>query len=247
MSRYQSVRLFCLPYAGGTARIFAGWAADLPSWIDVVPLELPGHGFRFDEPVCDDLTQLVADLRDQVLARLDRRYAVFGHSLGALLGYELIQVLQGKDEPAVHFFPSGAGAPHIPTRNPAAGYSAEELRAHIAELGGTPRELVENDELMELMYPVLRADFLLADTYRAPARAALDCPATAFCGTRDTEASAADVLAWRLHVRGPFSVRLLEGDHFFVQSARRDLLTLIASTLHPEHAETPAERGAANR
>src|SRR5438874_7193218 len=155
VSRYQSVRLFCLPYAGGTARIFAGWAADLPSWIDVVPLELPGHGFRFDEPVCDDLTQLVADLRDQVLARLDRRYAVFGHSLGALLGYELIQVLQGKDEPAVHFFPSGAGAPHIPTRNPAAGYSAEELRAHIAELGGTPRELVENDELMELMYPVL--------------------------------------------------------------------------------------------
>ncbi len=250
MNRYQSVRLFCLPYAGGTARIFADWAGDLPSWIDVVPLELPGHGFRFDEPVCDELPRLLADLREQLLGRLDRRYAVFGHSLGAMLGYELIQALQAEGESAVHFFPSGAGAPHIPTRNPAPGYSDEQLRTHIAGLGGTPRELVENDELMELMFPMLRADFTIADRYRARARASLDCPVTAFCGADDGEAPPGDMLAWRLHTRGPCSVRLLAGDHFFVHSARQDLLTLIASTLHPECAyadQTPAERGAANR
>jgi len=227
------IRLFCLPYAGGSARVFADWNQALPPWIDVVPLEPPGRGHRFDEPVTDDKAVVVTGLRDAALSDLDRPYAVFGHSLGAFLGFELILALQRLGRPACHFFASGAGAPHLPTRNPAPRFDDRQLRSHIAKLGGTPPELVANDELMELMLPVLRADFTLADTYQAPAGALLDCPMTAFCGDRDDEAPAADVLAWQRHTRATCTVRMLAGDHFFVHSARDALLSLIASSLHP--------------
>jgi surfactin synthase thioesterase subunit len=245
---HNQLRLFCLPYAGGSARMFVDWAKDLPAWIEPVPLELPGRGFRFDEPASDDLAAVVAGLRARVRPKLDRPYAVFGHSLGALLGYELILALQQEGRPAAHFFPSGAGAPHLPTRNPAPRFDDEQLRSHIAELGGTPPELVANDELMELLLPVLRADFTLADTYRPPPGAALDCPTTAFCGDEDDEAPPVDMLPWRRHVRAPFTVRLLRGSHFFLDSARRDLLALIVSALCPRCAqslETSTLRGIA--
>ncbi|HEX9339423.1 MAG TPA: thioesterase domain-containing protein [Pseudonocardiaceae bacterium] len=233
---HTPVRLFCLPYAGGSARVFAGWGRHLPPWIDVVPLELPGRGSRFDEPVSDDVADVVAGLRDAALSRLDRPYAVFGHSLGALLGFELIVALQRCGHPALHFFASGAGAPHLPTRNPAPRFDDHRLRTHIAELGGTPPELLANDELMELMLPVLRADFTIADTYRPPSGALLDCPTTAFCGDEDGEAPAADVLAWRRHVRTSCTIRLLAGGHFFVHSAQDVLLSLIVSALCPRCA-----------
>lgn len=245
-----STKLFCLPYAGGSARMFVDWSQALPSSIEVVPLELPGRGFRFDEPACDDLPRLVEDLRLLVLPRLDGPFAVFGHSLGAMLGFELLHALARDGEKAVHFFPSGAGAPHIPSRNPAPRFSDDALREHIRELGGTPEELLDNGELMELLMPALRADFLLADTYRPPPGATLSCPTTAFCGGTDDEAPAADVLAWREHVRAPFTVQILPGDHFFVHSARDELLARIASALCPDRtrsARTLTQRGSAQR
>jgi surfactin synthase thioesterase subunit len=242
---HRPMRLFCLPYAGGSARGYTEWGRELPAWLDVVPLELPGRGFRFADPPSDDLGEVVAGLRAAALSRLDRPYAVFGHSLGALLGFELVLSLQDLGMPAVHFFPSGAGAPHLPTRNPAPRFDDERLRAHIAELGGTPRELVTNAEWLELMLPVLRADFTLADTYTPPPGATSDCPATAFCGAEDGEAPTADVLSWGRHVRGAFEVRMLPGDHFFVHSARHTLLPLIVAALCPRCAriKTPATRG----
>lgn len=235
------IRLFCLPYAGGSTRVFADWDRALPPWLDVVPLEPPGRGHRFDEPVTDDKAAVVAGLCETALSGLDRPYAVFGHSLGAFLGFELIVALQRLGRPAGHFFASGAGAPHLPTRNPAPRLHDDQLRAHIAKLGGTPPELIANDELMELMLPVLRADFTLADTYCPPPGALLDCPMTAFCGDRDDEAPAPDVLAWQRHTRSTCVVRMLAGDHFFVHSARDALLSLIVSALSP--IETLPRRG----
>jgi surfactin synthase thioesterase subunit len=244
---HRPTRLFCLPYAGGSARMFTEWRTELPPWLDVVPLELPGRGFRFDEPASADLADVVAGLRDAALSRLDRPYAVFGHSLGALLGFELVLALQELGRPARHFYASGAGAPHLPTRNPAPRFGDHELRAHIAELGGTSRELVANDEFMELMLPVLRADFTLADTYRPPPGATLDCPTTTFCGADDDEAPPGDVLSWRRYVRESCTVRVLPGGHFFVHSAQTALLSLIVSALCPRCAqptETLSTRGA---
>lgn len=237
-----AVRLFCLPYAGGSARIFTEWAARLPGWIDVAPLELPGRGFRFDEPVLDDLDELVEDLHATVKARLDRPFAVFGHSLGAMLGFELIRRLERDAGRAIHFYPSGAGAPCLPTRNPAPQFSAGAMRAHLAGLGGTPRELVDNDELMELMMPVLKADFSIADTYRCSTEHKLRCPTTAFCGVDDNEAPSSDVLAWRRHVSAPFAVRFLPGGHFFVNSARAELLAQLTSSLQQASTRTGVTR-----
>lgn len=234
------VRLFCLPYAGGSARIYRDWQRLLPDWIDVVPVELPGRGYRFGEPVHEDLDGLVADVRGTVAPKLDRPFAVFGHSLGAMLGFELVRELAREGERPVHFYPAGASAPHLPARNPAPQFSAAAMRAHLSGLGGTPRELVDNDELMDLMMPVLRADFTIADTYRRPADVTLDCPTTAFCGVDDGEAPPADVIAWRRHVRAAFAVRFLPGGHFFVNTARAELLARLTESLTIESGVTTA-------
>ncbi|MBO4206030.1 thioesterase II family protein [Micromonospora echinofusca] len=238
----MNVRLFCLPYAGGSARIYAEWDRQLPDWIDVTPVELPGRGLRFHEPVRTRLDDLVADVHRTVTAQLDGPFAVFGHSLGAMLGFELVRLLAREGRRPEHFYPSGAGAPHLPTRNPAPQFSDAAIRSHLAGLGGTPRELVENDELMDLMMPVLRADFGIADTYRRAPDVTVDCPTTAFGGVDDPEAPPVDVLAWRRHVRAPFAVRFLPGDHFFVNTARSALLDQLIATLQADPTRSGVTR-----
>lgn len=232
-----AVRLFCLPYAGGSARVFETWHTDLPDDVEVVPVELPGRGMRFDQPPCDTLESLLEDLRERIEPKLDRPYAVFGHSLGAMLGYKLVCEFQQKAKPARHFFVSGAGAPHISSRNPAYYLADDALREHLTRLGGTPREVIENDEVMALVLPTVRADFTIADTYVERGGAPLTCPVTAFCGDSDDEAPPADVRAWRRYVHAPFAVHLLNGGHFFLDTERKTLLGLIGSALRAVPAE----------
>lgn len=237
------MRLFCLPYAGGSARVFADWQADVPQWLEVVPLELPGRGTRFGEAPHTRLEFLLDDLHRDVAPRLDEPFAVFGHSLGAMLGYELVRMLAREGRQAEHLFVSGAGAPHIPTRKPAYHLSDDDFRRHLRDLGGTPPEVVESDELMDLLLPVLRADFTIADTYVPLPGEGVDCPVTAFCGDADEEAPPRDVMAWRRYARAGFNLRMLPGGHFFLDSARHDLLTTLATSLRA----STARRGISTR
>ncbi|WP_024873950.1 thioesterase II family protein [Saccharomonospora piscinae] len=234
--------LFCLPYAGGSAGTFRGWERELPDWIDVVPIELPGRGHRFTEPPLGELEPLVADLLDHLRPRAHGPYSVFGHSLGALLGYELSCALQREGRPPEHFFPSGAAAPHLPARNQAHVLTDEALWAHIAHLGGTPPEVAANDQMKELLLPVLRADFALAEKYVPRDAATLTCPVTAFAGDADEEAPETDVREWESYTDSEFSVRIHPGDHFFLETDRTNLLRLLASALRPERGAGTARR-----
>ncbi|GIM87129.1 thioesterase [Salinispora arenicola] len=230
---HERTTLYCLPYAGGSARVYAGWARELPDWIEVRPLELPGRGLRFDEPPHTAMEPLVAELRDTVCAAPPLPFAVFGHSLGGMLGYELVRRLQEHDRPAERLFVAGAGAPHLPRRKPAHHLDVAGFRAHLAELGGTPPEILANDELMDLLLPVLRADFTLADTYQGLPGPDLACPLVAAAGERDPDAPPADVAAWRRYAPRGFAFHVLPGDHFFLDSARAELLGLIVAALCP--------------
>jgi medium-chain acyl-[acyl-carrier-protein] hydrolase len=225
------MRLFCLPFAGGAARVFADWQDRLPPWIEVVALELPGHGTRFRDRPHTSLDPLLEDLLSTVQPLVDRPYAVFGHSLGGMLGYELACDLQRHGTPPVYFFPSACRAPHLPARTRAHGWSDSSLREHIAELGGTPPEVIENDQLMELLFPVLRADLRIADTYLPRTGAALTCPTLAFCGSSDQETPECDIAEWQQYVQAPFRVRALPGGHFFLDSESSTVLSLIASAV----------------
>jgi medium-chain acyl-[acyl-carrier-protein] hydrolase len=241
-SNPAKLRLFCLPYAGGSAHIFADWADALPAPVTVHRLELPGRGLRFVDPPEESVDALVDDLSLTILQHLDLPFALFGHSLGGIVAFELARRLQRDIEPPVHLFVSAVRAPDSPPDEaPASSLSDAEFHQHIRGLNGTPQDLLDNEELMQLMLPVLRADFTAADSYRYRPGPPLRCPITAFGSRTDPEVSVAQLRGWRRHTSGRFTVRVMPGDHFFLHSARGELLTLLADALSETSTDLEGE------
>lgn len=225
------VRLFCLPYAGGSAQIYYDWPKALPG-VEVCPVQLPGRGRRLREAPFTQLLPLVDAIAAAIDPWLDKPYAFFGHSMGALLSLELARALRRRGSRPLHLFASGHRAPQLPDRGrilhklPEAEFM-EELRV----LKGTPEEVLNNAELMRLLLPSLRADFALCETYRHVQEEPLDCPITAFCGLQDEHFTRSEVEAWSVHTRGGFSLHALPGDHFFLHSAGAKVLDVVAAKL----------------
>jgi medium-chain acyl-[acyl-carrier-protein] hydrolase len=227
------LRLFCVAHAGGGASAFRGWAEALPPEVEVCLVQLPGRENRIKETPFHRLDPLVAALADAVRPWLDLPWALFGHSNGALIGFELARTLRagGLSGPR-HLFASGRRAPDVPAQDPAIGHLADdEFLAELMELGGIPRELLEHRELMQMLLPVLRADVALHETYEFRDEAPLDCPITAYGGVADAKASREAIDAWGRHTRGPFEVRMFPGGHFFHQSEREEFLRVFSADL----------------
>ena len=228
------LRLFCIAHAGGGASAFRGWAEGLPPEVEVCPVQLPGRENRFSERPFDRVDPLAAALADAVRPWLDLPWALFGHSNGALIGFELARTLRarGLSGPR-HLFPSGRRAPDMPAQGRAISHLPDdEFLADLAELGGMPRELLENSEIMQMLVPVLRADMALHETYEFREEAPLDCPITAYGGLADAKTTREAVEAWGRHTRGPFVVRMFPGGHFFHQSEREEFLRVFSADLH---------------
>ncbi|HEX8318525.1 thioesterase II family protein [Longimicrobium sp.] len=229
------LRLFCIAHAGGGASAFRGWAEALPPEVEVCPVQLPGRENRFTEKPFDRLDPLVAALADAVHPWLDLPWALFGHSNGALIGFELARMLRarGLSGPR-HLFASGRRAPDVPAQDPPIGHLPDdEFLADLGELGGLPRELLENREIMQILLPVLRADVALHETFEFREEAPLDCPITAYGGVADAKATREVIEAWGRHTRGPFVMRMFPGGHFFHQSEREGFLRVFSADLHP--------------
>ena len=220
------MRLFCLPYAGGGASAYRGWAAALPSEVEVCPVQLPGRESRLREPPFARPEPLVQALVDALAAHLDLPFACFGHSMGAMLAFELARELRRRGGPLpLHLFVAGRRAPQVPPREEDIHDLPEpEFVARLRELNGTPEEVLQHAELMRLLIPVLRADFSVNETYTFRPEEPLDLGISAYGGLGDAEVSREDLVGWSEHGRGPFRLRMLPGDHFFLHSAR-DLLT----------------------
>ncbi len=238
------LRLFCLPYAGGGASIYRTWPNGLPPTIEVWGIQLPGRELRFHEPRLTCLDDLIPPLGDALGPHLTLPYAIFGHSMGALIGFALSDHLRqrGVAQP-LHLFASARRAPHIPRLGPAT-YNLPEpaFLAELRRLNGTPEAVLAHDELRALMLPILRADFEINETYVHRSTLPLDCPISAFGGLADRTVTQADLAAWREHTRGSFHLRMLAGDHFFLQSAQADLLQAISQDLAPYLTSIPGER-----
>jgi surfactin synthase thioesterase subunit len=226
------MRLLCLPYSGGSAMFYARWRRLLPSWIDVQPVEWPGRGARMDEPLVTDPRALVAQLARELSALLDAPYALFGHSLGAVIAFELAHSLldRGVPAPAI-LFASGAEAPAVRDgskwRLP---LSDEALLQELRDLRGTPDEALSNAELMRSALPVLRADFLMCGAYVYRSRQPLPCPVHVFGGTED-ETSREALQAWGPETSASFRLDMLPGHHFFIHTQQAELLDLIGAAL----------------
>lgn len=228
------LRLFCFPYAGGSATVFSGWSEGLPATIEICPIQLPGRGSRLMEPPINRMPVLVEAVAQALLPHLDKPFAFFGHSMGATIVFELARYLRSErsTEP-LHVFVSGSRAPQIrqsksPTYKLSEAAFVEELR----QLNGTPPEILEHYEFMRLVTPVLRADYELAETYTYLASEPLTCPITALGGLGDELVSQRQLQAWDKQTGATFSLQMFPGDHFFIHSSKALVLKALSAKLN---------------
>lgn len=214
-----AVRLFCFPFAGGAASAYRQWGDLVGPEIEVTAVQLPGREMRLREPPFDRVGPLVKAAADVLEGALDARpYAVFGHSMGALIGFELVRELRrrGRTLP-VALVASGRNAPHLPPRDPLMHpLPHDEFVDRLRRFEGTPQAVLEHQELMEMLVPLLRADFAVNEAYDHVPEAPLDLPLLAMGGDADEEVSHGGLEAWEGYTTGPFALRVYPGGHFFL-------------------------------
>lgn len=228
------LRMFCFPYAGGGASTYRGWAASLPADLEVCPVQLPGRESRLREQPFRQLAAMVPALADALKSYLDLPFVFFGHSMGALIAFELSRELRRRGQALpLHLFVSGRRPPQLPPREePIHALPEPEFLVKLRELNGTPEEVLQHEELMRLLIPLLRADFAVNETYTyGEEEEIFDFGISAFGGLGDEEVTREDVEAWRPQTRGRFRMRMLPGDHFFIHSGKDLVLEAVARDL----------------
>jgi medium-chain acyl-[acyl-carrier-protein] hydrolase len=227
------LRLFCFPYAGGDGLvIYRKWPEILPPTIEVCAVLMPGRGTRVAEPPFTNIHTSAKEIVAGIHPYLNKPFAFFGHSMGALLSFEVSRLLRRQYglEPA-HLFVSGRSAPHIPDPDPPTFNLPElEFLEELKRLNGTPPNVLGNAELMQLMLPLLRADFEACQTYRYTEGPRLSCALSAFGGTED-EVTPAEIDEWGKHTIGSFRRCMFPGEHFFINTQQRILLQILSDQL----------------
>ncbi|NEO29470.1 MAG: thioesterase [Symploca sp. SIO3C6] len=228
------LRLFCFHYAGGRALMFHTWPEKILPDIEVCPIELPGRGMRLMKPPFTHIQPLIKALEKALLPLLNKPFAFFGYSMGALISFELTRLLRRKSNLSpVHLFVCALHAPQMPDPHPPIhALPKSKFLQELRRYNGTPEEVLSSPELMKLFLPTLRADFSVLETYVYTPEAPLDCPITAFGGLQDWKASADDLKAWREQTKVEFSLEMFTGDHFFLNSSESLLLNSVNQKLH---------------
>jgi medium-chain acyl-[acyl-carrier-protein] hydrolase len=212
-----ALRLFCFPFAGSGALVFRDWSSHLPPEMEVCAVQLPGREGRFKERPYTRLSDLVQDLAEVFAPYSHLPYAFFGHSMGALVAFALAREMRRRHLPTpALLMVSGHRAPQRPDPDPPIHDLPEpDFLQEIRELNGTPEAVLANPELLELVMPVLRADFEVCETYKYEEETPLACPISAFGGTEDADVPREDIAAWSYETTGPFTLRMFSGDHFY--------------------------------
>ncbi len=229
-----TLRLFCFPYAGGNAQTFKNWSNYLPDSIEVCAAELPGHGQRMKETPHTDLKELVREMATILPHYFDKPFAFFGHSMGALIAFELTRLLRTRNQPLPdHLFVSGRRAPQIPEDDPPTyNLPDAELIKKLRWLKGTSAKILDDPEMMQLMLPILRADFAVCETYEYQPAEPLSCPLTAFGGWRDPAIRNGGLKGWKEQTNNEFTKKTFPGNHFFLHSAQVSLLKFLQKQLN---------------
>ncbi|MGW4566104.1 thioesterase II family protein [Streptomyces sp. NPDC004561] len=239
------IRLICVPQAGAGAGAFSGWRRHLPEGLEMAPVELPGRGTRDREPLPVDVDALIEELYDGLRAELDVPYALFGHSLGGSLAYEVARRLQARGEPApLAVLISGARAPQVPSLRTMSTADDDRLRAWLIANGGLPEELLEYPSFLREIMRAIRADLAYAEAYHNPEPVPLDCPLHVFGGTEDSITPPEQIPRWRRCAAGGFGLTMLPGGHAFPHTGPQALLEVVHDILAPA---LPAGRAFAGR
>ena len=218
-----ALRLVCFPYAGAGAAVYRTWPSRFPEDVEVLAIRPPGREMRLREPAHRDLLALVEAAREALLPLLDRPFAFFGHSMGAIVAFEMARSLRrtpGAPMPE-HLVLSGRRPPRLPSRHPDIAHLPDDafVQAIDERYGGIPAEIVSQPEVLRLLLPCLKADVAAVEGHAWLDEEPLEVPITALCGLHDPTTLPEEAEAWSAETTGGFSLGLLPGNHFFVQSA----------------------------
>jgi surfactin synthase thioesterase subunit len=228
------IRLFCFAHAGGGSLFFRPWRSPLLPDVGVLAAVLPGRESRAREQPCLQLDELLPPMFEALRPYADRPFALFGHSLGAIVAYEMARLFcDSATGPPMRLFVSGRRAPQLPARHgPRHTLTDADFIDVLTRLGGTPPEVLAQPGMAELFLPSLRADFQLNETYDPePARPPLACPVSALTGDADPEVTPGDIAAWSAVTGRDFRMHTFSGDHFYLKSAPPPVVSAIRTDL----------------
>ena len=228
----SAVRLVCLPHAGGSASFYFPLSQALSDRLDVMAIQYPGRQDRRREPCIEDIGDLARAIAAELEPRLDRPMALFGHSMGATLAFEVTRVLERTYHftPA-HVFVSGRRAPSVHREETVHLRGDDGILREMLALQGTDAGVLADEELLRMALPALRGDYRAIETYRAEPGAVVTAPVTALTGDSDPRVSIGDAEAWRPHTEGRFDLRVFTGGHFFLAQHQKEITGLVARQL----------------
>jgi surfactin synthase thioesterase subunit len=238
-------RLLCFPHAGGAASYFAPLARALPAstdadagaGIEVLGLQYPGRQDRLSEPALDSIPALVEAIVPELRGWLDRPFALFGHSMGAIVAFEVALALEQQDVEPLGLLASGRRAPSTWRDEHVHRGGDDRILAEVTRLAGTPSQLFADDDVRQMMLPALRADYKAIETYVWEPGRPLHCPIWALVGETDPLTTVHEAAAWSAHTTGPFQLRTFPGSHFYFATPTPDLVALLTQILaHPPPA-----------
>ncbi|SFP69316.1 Thioesterase domain-containing protein [Actinomadura madurae] len=228
------LRLICVPHGGGGAGAFLGWAELLPSAVELLAVQYPGRGDRLADPVPRAMAELVTELTDAIAAVADRPYALFGHSMGATVAYEVAQEARRRGLPGpVHLVASAREAPHDEKGGDVHRGGDDDLYAELLRLGGTAPDVLADPGLRAMIFACARGDYRLIETYRPLPLPPLDCPVTVFLGDRDPDLTPDEAGRWRHATWARTRLEVFPGDHFYLVPRRHAVLASLRRLLAP--------------
>ncbi|MFH8798215.1 thioesterase II family protein [Streptomyces sp. NPDC017936] len=237
-------RLVCFPHAGGAAGAYRDWSLDAPWDVEVLAVQYPGRGDRFDERAAGDMEGLLDDLVPGLTGEFTRdelaSCVFFGHSMGASVAYEAARRLAVTGRPPAALVVSGQPAPQRSRGGDLHRAGDAELLADLRRLGGTARDVLDNDALLQALLPAVRSDYRLIETYRPLPGEALGIPVTVLYADDDPEVTAAEAAAWREVTTGPCEVEVFTGGHFYLETRRAAVLARVLGAVRAALPETAA-------
>lgn len=229
------IDLFCLPYAGGSVAIYRDWLKYAASHINVIPLEYAGRGTRYCEPLYKNFEECIEDLYGIVKKNIehDKTFALFGHSMGALVAYEITLKLKADNLIPKHLFISSRVPPHLSQFNYFSSLTNDQFLLRLEKMGGTPKEFFKENELIDIYLPIIKNDFRIIEEYLSSNQTfsseGILCNTSGFFGKEENIIE--EMQEWNRYIAKEYKVFQMQGDHFYLNKEEKSLIKLINSIL----------------